>query len=330
MTGARGFTLLELLLATVLSVMLMLGVLAVVTDLSTDPETIPSRGERFAAQQTQTLDAWVRLLRGDLAHAIQVNAETPSRVEMLGSGALDERGRSRTHRPVKVTYALETLDGRRWLVRRQTAQDSLVAHATQRDLVCRGVQRFELIAEGSAPTTREGLQSASAATIAPEAVSGESGDNAERDVPDRKSVEQPEDEARPYRTQEAPGSAREFENTADLEFGRAAGFDTVYSKSSGELSIFVNGLWFYPRYAPKWAREKYYTETGQKDPAAKGSSPSGDANAPGGGRAGGIEGNDKSAGPSSVGITWRIRVWFEDTAEPGYDRIVTVQLSGGA
>ncbi|MFP4139704.1 MAG: hypothetical protein ACLFVH_04430 [Phycisphaerae bacterium] len=333
MTAARGFTLLELLLATVLSVMLMLGVLAVVTDLSTDPETIPSRGERSGALQIQTLDAWVRLLRGDLTHAIQVDAETPSRVEMLGSGALDEVGRSRTHRPVKVIYSLETLDGRRWLVRRQTAQDSLVAHATQRDLVCRGVRKFELIAEGSSPTTLQDAQPASGVTSPTNAASGDSSGDDQANAPEEASREKPNVDAPADAVTEAPDHARNFDDDdkAHLEFGRAGGFDTVYNKSSGEISIFVNGLWFYPRYAPKWAREKYYTETGRKDPAAKGSSPSGDANAPDGeGSAGSDDGHDASDGPSSVGVTWRIRVWFEDTAEPGYDRIVTVQLSGGA
>ncbi len=331
MTAARGFTLLELLLATVLSVMLMLGVLAVVTDLSTDPETIPSRRQNVEAQQTHTLDAWIRLLRGDLTHAIQVNAKTASRVEMLGSGALDEVGRSRTHRPVKVTYSLETFDGRRWLVRRQTAQDSLVAHATQRDLVCRGVHRFELIAEGAAPTTLQDAQPASGGTTPTNTgADGPSADDqpgSSTKTPREEPVADPPSDA----VTQAPDHARQFDNAGNLEFGRAGGFDTVTNKTNGELSIFVNGLWFYPRYAPKWAREQYYRETGRKDPAAKGPSASGDANAPDGeGSGGSDDSDDASAGPSSVGITWRIRVWLSEQPDPDYDRIVTVQLSGGA
>ncbi len=324
MTHRRGFTLLELLLATVLSVMLMLGVLAVVTDLSTVPETVASREDRSAAPQTQTLDAWVRLLRGDLAHAIHIDAASASRIEMLGSGALDERGRSRTHRPVKVSYFLETLDGQQWLVRRQIAQDSLAVRAIQRDLLCRGVQRFELIAEGAAPTTQEGPQPVSAATIAADRSPAGSADDAAADPIDPEPV-QPSEET----MSEEPESARKPDDSGRLEFGRAAGFDTVYNKSNGETSIFVNGLWFYPRYAPKWARKKYYAETGRQDPTAPRRATS-DANAPDDGRGPGGDEDDTSAGPSTVGVTWRIRVWLADSDEPTYDRIVTVQLSGGA
>jgi hypothetical protein len=330
MTASRGFTLLELLLATVLSVMLMLGVLAVVTDLSTDPATIPSRSQTDAARQRQTLDAWVRLLRGDLTHAIQVRADTASRVEMLGSGALDERGRSRTHRPVKVSYSLVTLDGQRWLIRRQTAQDSLVAHATQRDLICRGVRRFELVAEGAAPTTLQEVQPVAEPVTPGEGSTPEDPVDRRPVAPEERSPENARQDESSREISQAPDHARDLDNPQDLEFGRAAGFDTVYDRSNGELSIFVNGLWFYPRYAPKWAREKYYKETGRQDPTAGGKASGSDANAPDGEGAAGAAGEEPSAAPSSVGITWRIRVWTSQTDEPTYDRIVTVQLSGGA
>jgi hypothetical protein len=326
MTSARGFTLLELLLATVLSVMLMLGVLAVVTDLTTDPRTVGSQDANSELLQTRTIDAWVRVLRGDLSHAIQIDASQPGRVVMLGSGALDDRGRDRTHRPVQVVYSLETVGGRRWLVRRQALQDVLTAHNIQRDLVCSGVRRFELVPQGAESATRQGgSQSGSGGVLGQGQASPDQGPDADENPrPDPDQPDAPED------ADTTAGGHSDFgpEESKDLVFGRAGGFDTVYDRSSGKTSLYVNGLWFYPEYAPKWARKKYYEAVGKNDPATESSAGS-DASDSGTGTVAGGEAGEDGPSVSSVGTTWRLRVWTDDAEEPTHDRIVTVQLTGG-
>jgi hypothetical protein len=332
MRTARGFTLLELLLATVLSVMLMLGVLAVLTDLSSDPDTVATRDAKTTALQTRAIDAWVTVLRGDLSHAIQIDADGENRLTLVGSGALDARGRERTHRPVLVTYSLETLAGRRWLVRKQALQDALTADNTQRDLVCSGVQRFELAPQGGPSAVAGSAAGPLANPLAtPGSGRGDAPDPSEKpdeasDEHDDEPIAEPEGMREDY--------SGDFDKPEQLVFGRKAGFDTVFNKTTGKTSIYVNGLWYYPRYAPKWARNKYYKAVNPsrlaKDAGDDGPS-SGAGDAQGSQGQGGQDDSAHEAGPavSSVGVTWRLRVWTDDGDRPTHDRIVTVQLTGG-
>jgi hypothetical protein len=93
-----------------------------------------------------------------------------------------------------------------------------------------------------------------------------------------------------------------------------------------EKCILVNGLMFYPRYAPAWAREKARAEEatarGRTVADAQGDSEktedetSGQPSANGGG--------------TNLGITWRLRVWVAGQEDAAYERIVKIQLTGGA
>lgn len=160
MNTPRAFTLMELLLALVLSAVLMMGVLAVVTNLGSPGLSASSTNAAADGAGTTVppeIDAWVELLRGDLAHASHVSAR-PDRIALTGYGALDTASCERTHRAVAVLYALEDIDGRRWLVRRQAALDVLTNRNRQRDLVCTGIERFSLVREGQTnlPTGERG------------------------------------------------------------------------------------------------------------------------------------------------------------------------------
>ncbi len=146
MTSKCGFTLLELLLATVLVTLLMMGVLGVVVRVAgpiadtnaagrNDPNTIPQG----------TVSAWVSLLREDLAHARGVSVSDDGVIALAGHLALDRQGREQTHRPALVIYQLEDIGDQSWLVRKQMLLDVLSTEAIQRDLVCSGVQRFTLL-----------------------------------------------------------------------------------------------------------------------------------------------------------------------------------------
>lgn len=145
MTRARAFTLIELLAATAISAMLMIGVLGVVTDLGELAAGVSPEGRSATPVTDDPVSAWVRLLREDLEQARGVE-ETSGGVMLTGQLALGRDRRDRTHRPACVRYRVETIAGRRWVVRQQEALDVRTNDNVQRDLVLSGVQRFELIA----------------------------------------------------------------------------------------------------------------------------------------------------------------------------------------
>lgn len=134
-------------MASVLSTVLMVGVLAVVTRLGAP--VVDPRGQEppGVALEAEVVEAWAGLLREDLSHASQIEMLKNNELMIVGYGALNAQVRERTHRPVRVFYKTELIGGRWWLVRRQAALDVLTNQNIQRDLVCSGVRRFELIQE---------------------------------------------------------------------------------------------------------------------------------------------------------------------------------------
>ena len=147
MSSQRGFTLLELLLATVLSSMLIVGVLMVLTNL-TGGDMAAGIGVGTPAgdarNRAEAVDRWTALLRKDLIHARHVGTPRDNVLTLAGYSGLHGPARERAHRPVRVQYAIHQIDGRFWLVREQAAQDVLTNRHVQRDLVCTGVRRFEI------------------------------------------------------------------------------------------------------------------------------------------------------------------------------------------
>jgi len=185
-----GFTLLELLLATVLTVMLMVGVLAVVTRLAAPAIATPadSTAGAHAADELNS-HALLRLLREDLNHARKVNVSFASTLSFVSFSALDGANRQRVHRPVRVSYSIETVGGRRWLVRRQAALDAKTNQNVQRDLVCSGVTEFELLpyygpSEGDADVVTAAVPEAPVRPSVADAVGGGGEVRRRRDPPD--------------------------------------------------------------------------------------------------------------------------------------------------
>ena len=139
----NAFTLLELMLATVLSVMLMVGVMGVVGQIRHSAAIGPSTSQSSALDEA--LDAWVRLLREDLNQTTQPVTSKSNELALIALGGLDAGRLERTHRPACIVYRLASIGGRSWLVRSQTLLDVPADHAVQHDLICCGVIRFELI-----------------------------------------------------------------------------------------------------------------------------------------------------------------------------------------
>jgi len=151
--AAAGFTLLELMLATVLTVVLMMGVMMVITTLRTSPALAGPNVEATDAQQgdpgaiashAASVERWIDLLRRDLRHADTIDATGGNTVLLVGPLGLDAAGRAMTHRPVEVTYRLTERDGRTWLFREQAALDLPSNRHRQRDLVLTGITAFTL------------------------------------------------------------------------------------------------------------------------------------------------------------------------------------------
>ncbi|MCC7409032.1 MAG: prepilin-type N-terminal cleavage/methylation domain-containing protein [Phycisphaeraceae bacterium] len=151
--GLHGFTLVEVLGATVLLSLLMLASLNVTVGLH--------RQARALTVMENARPGWqqdlVALLTYDLTHAQQV--EMNPRTQMLtfrgGFSHLDADTRRPHHRPVEVAYQLIEIDDStpaadentrpRWLVRKQVNLDDLSNRNTWSDLVCGGVKRFRLV-----------------------------------------------------------------------------------------------------------------------------------------------------------------------------------------
>jgi len=145
----RGFTLIELMLAVALSSLLMIGVLAVITQLGAAAFKSNAESNTDTAVDAlpdHVLDNATHLLRDDLDHATRVDA-SHNRLVIESYHALEARRRERMHRPVRITYHVQQIAGNPWLVRTQRALDVMTNQNYQRDLVCRGITRFELIPE---------------------------------------------------------------------------------------------------------------------------------------------------------------------------------------
>ncbi|MEX2672293.1 MAG: prepilin-type N-terminal cleavage/methylation domain-containing protein [Phycisphaeraceae bacterium] len=143
MNASRAFTLLELLLATAISAMLMVGVLSVITTLGAD-SVGPAESRNQRVSRDEILHRWTQLLRHDLGHARTIEPPVENTITLLGYAALTGPARDRVHRPVEVVYELASQAGRSWVVRRQRALDTLTNRVTERDLVCGGVRAFRL------------------------------------------------------------------------------------------------------------------------------------------------------------------------------------------
>jgi hypothetical protein len=311
----NGFTLLELLLATVLSVLLMVGVLAVVADMRM-PDGSPvlaSEPQREAPAGAAAVEAWVDVLRQDLQHATAVQTAGENELVLMTYSALDRISREQTHRPVFVQYRIEELEGRRWLVRRQAALDLLTNQHIQRDLVCCGVDRFSMLERVRSAYSAQTATSPSGNAVVP--------------APSTEREEPVGDKADSRTKSEADQAADVLQAEPDVEIVQGVEIDP------SRTGVCINGLHFYWEYAPEWVRRRL----AEKVRAAGGSA----ADTPGAKAvADRITEEPKPASPASStpaasllpgGLQsndfireWRLRVWTSDTEACVHDRVVTV------
>ena len=133
-----GFTLIELLAASALSAVLMVVVLQVIASLARD-RVVLARDD--AAGPAPWQGHLVENLRWDLLNADEGTA-APNRLRLVGHASLDRETLAPGHRPVTVVYALESLGGRTWLVRRQWPRGGGSDERGWSELVCPDVAGF--------------------------------------------------------------------------------------------------------------------------------------------------------------------------------------------
>jgi len=123
----------ELLAASAISSMLMVGLLTVMGAVSLD------QGQARATATRQAPVSFEELLRNDLVQARFVSYGGDW-LSLRSYSGLDWQTLGPTHRPVEITYGIVEMAGSRWLVRRQVDLDSLSSDGQRSVPVLGGVR----------------------------------------------------------------------------------------------------------------------------------------------------------------------------------------------
>lgn len=138
----KGFTLFEMLAASVLSAMLVMAVLSVVASLN--------RSQRLMADQVETAwraDGLVQALRCDLTHAERISQQR-GLLRIEGLCALDPQTLAPIHEPAIVEYQLRQSQNYSYLLRRQRSPRQEPTEAWS-ELVASSVGNFHLMSLGA-------------------------------------------------------------------------------------------------------------------------------------------------------------------------------------
>lgn len=141
MNHRAAFTLVEMILASALMVLLMLGVMGVITRVGF-AVTPPQSAEGGIGANDHPLEMWTDLLNRELNSVLKVEACEDNRLEWVCTTHLSASNLRITDRPVRVHYTVERMGGDNWLVRRQWALDVLDNRGPMVEWVVRGVSRF--------------------------------------------------------------------------------------------------------------------------------------------------------------------------------------------
>lgn len=155
----RGFTLIEVMLTTALTAVILIAVLGVTASLGRSQKALARH-----ADQEQGHGEIVELLRRDLAQAQEARFSQGG-VEIIGFGALDPATLEPSQRPATIVYRLVSDRDGSWVVREQTLLDQSKG-SPWREIVGWGVRAFEIepvLSEGAAEPT-------SAASVVPQEV----------------------------------------------------------------------------------------------------------------------------------------------------------------
>lgn len=313
----RAFTLLEMLLALVLSTLLMVAVLAVLADLGGEGSVLDSSANTIdPAKPEQVWQAWADLLTEDLRHS-RATALAENSIEFLGQRSLGGPGFAVEHRPVLIRHAIRDIGEHRWVVREEFQLDDQTNQNRRSDLVCRDVGRFELIRHGDEQRTRR---------VSLDLDSGSIGAVTSTDA-----------------AETADGDTKK-----DRTDGISAADAAQPADAAERQNIRIGSNWYFPEYVPTQYREQYGIKKSEGEKAKSSPAPAemsdDDAAAS---QDSPTEANSTKADPDEDTTedqygepteiteehplritTWRFRVWSVE-GELVLDRIVRTERSGG-
>jgi len=143
---AKGFTLVELLVASTLTAALMVTLLAMLAQVSRGARSIESRYKN-PHWRSRIVDHF----RRDLMHGSVIRATT-GEFEIQGFSGRDERTGRITHRPTTTTYYIAIVAGQQALLRKVKVAEGAVLQNVKTDLVGLGISRFDVLTERSTPS----------------------------------------------------------------------------------------------------------------------------------------------------------------------------------
>jgi prepilin-type N-terminal cleavage/methylation domain-containing protein len=326
-----GFTLVEMLLASVLLSLLMMGVFAVVVAVARPAGRVAEVSPRVsggsgmmptvAGAKTDSaqapvplndgvVDALVRLLREDLKHASSISCDEGG-ITLVGHGAVDAAGRAPTHRPARIEYRIETIDDRHWLIRRQFALDLLTTQNIQRDLVCVGVTSVDLVAVGDEKITRKNTPVTPSAPGQTEATATKRHGTTVAVHPGSEDASELETTGASVReTRPRPKMQRETvqqwgrnivvwypEGSTAIDWLRKGDPDNTVNDRSDDEGVTP------PDHSTDTVADQS-TQTSQAGTQPRGAS---------------------ETRQGRCAVAWRVRLWIDESTEPAYDRFVMVK-----
>src|SRR5687768_8548773 len=135
----RGFTLIEMLVATVLFTVLMTAVLFVVSGLSRDRAVLSAT---VAAPRPQAI---IDLLRFDLGNAeTMLGSRNGDMLVLVGHGGIHPKTLAATGRLSRITYRVEQAGTDHRLIREQRYVDDRAQPQVWREVVATNVQRLHV------------------------------------------------------------------------------------------------------------------------------------------------------------------------------------------
>ena len=136
--GFRGFTIMELLIASVLSAILMIGILFATTQLARQVHR-----QKGLASPTQ-FNTVLELLRKDMSQATACRV-TENKIHLRGFMLLDPQSQKRIEQPAQVIYRLVQINDVFWLMRHQRALNNLTLDDTDANLLCKNITTMQLL-----------------------------------------------------------------------------------------------------------------------------------------------------------------------------------------
>ncbi len=163
--GRRGVTLVEVLAATMLSVVLLTAINGILRSMQTQRKALA--GDTGAAEWRRSL---VDQLTWDVLNSRRIHVRA-NRVRLIGYAGRDAATGMPQHRPTEVVYHVFVEEGQSWLVREESRLDDRTNRNWTRELVAHDVGSIKLFRVDSTGDEHD-LEAGAAAQTEPFAIPG--------------------------------------------------------------------------------------------------------------------------------------------------------------